>query len=327
LQTGVEEEAFYRSKEVRLTKFNKLNLSQLLLDLLRINTRKMKEGIFTKMEVLEAGADVATRREEAITARNEVKAAEDALKKLIFPSAMTKEWNLSIEPLTNPEPLERAESDLSEILVEALENRPDYLALKAEEKSKEVELMQAGNETLPGLDLTGRYQLNALGSNYGNSFNDIEKRNYRSFSVALSLEVPIGNRTARSRERRSMIELRRAVRALADKRISIQYELREAVRDISLQREKVKAAGESQSLSLERYQGELKRLEAGRSISYLVREAERNHFQESLKENRARLDFQIALAKLEKVKGSLLKRFGFHVAPGLSTDWVYAHLR
>ena len=121
-----------------------------------------------------------------------------------------------------------------------------------------------------------------------------------------------------------MIGVRRAARNLQEKKIAIAYEIREGLRDLALQIEKLEAARESKRLSKERYEGELKRLQSGRSITYLVREAERNYFQESENQNRALLDYQIALARLEKYKGTLLAHFGIAVRRSLDEDWIYS---
>lgn len=295
-------------------------------ELLRINTRKEKEGIFTKIEVLEASSEVASRREQLITARNAVKTAEDDLKKLIFPFEDSGEWEVSLIPLTEAEVGEFVEEDFDSLVLDAMKNRADYRSLEADRKRLEVELMQAENQKMPKLDLTGSYRLNSIGSNFGNSFDSLDNMDYTSFTVALSLEVPIGNRTARSVERRAIIELRRAAAAMAEKRIDIAYEIRESLREIALQKEKLNATEESKRLAEERYEGELKRLKAGRSITYLVREAERNYFLESVKVNRALLDYQIAVAGLDRARGKTLVNYGFKPEPSLQEDWIYGNL-
>jgi|GEM_PF-1453467 len=293
-------------------------------DLLAINTRKQKEGLFTKMDVLEASADVATRRQQLITAVNEISTAEDSLKRLIFPFDRADDWDVKIEPLTLAVVNELPSMTVDSLVGEALENRADYLALEIEKKTTELELLRAANQTLPALDLTGSYRINSIGTNMGNSFNEYEGRDYASFSVALSLEVPIGNQTALGSEQQSMIAVRRAARNVQEKKIAIAYEIREGLRDLSLQLEKLDAARESKRLSKERYEGELRRLETGRSITYLVREAERNYFLQSELENRALLDYQIALARLEKYKGTLLAHYGITVRRSLDEDWIYS---
>lgn len=293
-------------------------------DLLTINTRKEKEGLFTRMDVLEASADVATRRQQLITAVNEISTAEDSLKRLIFPFDRSDDWDVRIEPLTLALVNEPPEMTVDTLVGEALENRADYLALEIEKKTTELDLLRASNQTLPALDLTGSYRVNSIGTNMGNSFNEYEGRDYSSFSVALSLEVPIGNQTALGSEQQGMIGVRRAARNLQEKKIAIAYEIREGLRDLALQIEKLEAARESKRLSKERYEGELKRLQSGRSITYLVREAERNYFQESENQNRALLDYQIALARLEKYKGTLLAHFGIAVRRSLDEDWIYS---
>jgi len=279
-------------------------------DLLEINERKMREGIFTKIEVLEASVDVATREEQLVTAGNAVKTAEDILKRFVLPSTSGEDWEVGIETLTEAVIDEGQEGEFDALLEEAINNRADYLALVEEKKRKEIELFQARNQKLPILNLTGDYRYAAVGSNYGKSFEDIRGIEYPSFSLTLNLEVPIGNRVAGSRERRAQIELRRAQTQLVEKMVDLIYEIREGVRSLDLQLARITAAAESKGLSWERYQGELKRLKAGRSINYQVREAERNYYLESLKENRALYDAQIARARLAKVRGLLLASYG-----------------
>jgi len=295
-------------------------------NLLSINRRKRDEGLFGKLEVLEAEASVAEAKEMLITARNGVKAAEDSLKRLICPSSDSPEWSAGITPLTVPRMGEEKSLDIDALIGETLQNRPDYQALMMEKKAREVDILVARNESLPKLDLTGTYRLNSLGTNLGNSLDDLERRKYRSFSMAMNLEIPIGNRSAKSVLKRSLLEMRKAETALREKEIEIVYELREAVRDISLQREKMQAAGESKRLSEERYRGEIKLLEVGRSIPYQVREAKRNYLTGRDSENRARLDYQIALVKIEKIKGNLLAAYSIRPERHLPQDEPFVGL-
>jgi outer membrane protein TolC len=296
-----------------------LDLSE---DLLYINTRKKEEGVFSKIEVLEAEADVAIKKEELITARNSVLSAEDALKHLIFPFDEVREWDVSIAILTEAQETMEHSFDMNALLNESLENRPDYQQLEVDLKVKEVDLLKAQNELMPNLDMTGSWRYDGLGTNMGNSFDPIDERRFRSFSVGLEFSYPLGNRTAKNSLRRAEVEYQRSITSMKDLEIQIVHDIREAVREIEMQREKVIASRESLKLSKERYEGEKKRLEAGISIPYQVREAERNMIRETVNQARAILDYQIALAQLSRAKGTLLGEYGIFVPREELKDFV-----
>jgi outer membrane protein TolC len=291
-------------------------------DLLYINTRKKEEGVFSKIEVLEAEADVAIKKEELITARNSVLAAEDALKRLIFPFEEVREWDVTIMILTEAQETTEQSFDLNALLAESLEHRPDYQQLEVDLKVREVDLMKAQNELMPNLDMTGAWRYNGLGTNMGNTFDPIEERRFRYFSVGLEFSYPLGNRAAKNALRRAEVEYQRGITSMKDLEIQIVHDIRDAIREIEMQREKVIANRESLKLSSERYEGEKKRLEAGISIPYQVREAERNLLRETVNQARAILDYQIALAKLSRAKGTLLAEYGIFVPRPELKDFV-----
>lgn len=282
-------------------------------DLLAINTRKKEEGVFSKMEVLEAKADVAMKKEQLLTAENGVKSAEDNLKKIIFAFEDEKEWNVKLAPLTKAREAEDIEYDMDDLLLMAMENRPDYKRLMVDLKSKGLDINTARNELMPQLDFTGAWKYNAIAGNYSNAFDDVWKRKYHNFSVGVEFSYPIGNRSANAAVRQANYELTRAQIAVREMRVQISHELRDAIRQVGLQREKIQATRESWRLAKERYEGEKKRLEAGITIPYQVREAERNYHNETVSKTRALLDYQIARARILKVTGALLREYGVSV--------------
>lgn len=291
-------------------------------DLLEINTRKKEEGVFSKMEVLEARTDVAIKKEQLLLAENAVEAAEDQLKRLIFPFDRPEEWLIKIVPLTEPEEAREMEFDMEALFMTALTNRPDYRSLKVDYQNRQLDLEKAQNEVKPALDAVGGWRYDAIGSNYGNSFDDIENRKFRYFQVGLELSYPLGNRTAKSTVTRAEIECRRALIAMKDLKIQIEQELRDAVRDMNLRREEIDATRESMSLSKERYEGEKKRLEAGISIPFQVREAQFNFISETVNHTQAILDYQTALAKLSQVTGTLLPEYGIQISHKERDEWL-----
>jgi outer membrane protein TolC len=120
----------------------------------------------------------------------------------------------------------------------------------------------------------------------------------------------LGNQTALHVYKRARIEHQRSLTAMRELKIQIVKEIRNAVREVDLQLEKIEATRRSWQLSSERYKGEKKRLEAGLAIPYQVREAERNLLAETVAKTRALLDYQIARVRVDKAIGVLLSHFG-----------------
>lgn len=296
--------------EDQAAKETSLNLAK---DLLRINTQKKEEGVFSKIEVLEARSEVAQKQAQLITANNAVRAAEDALKSLILPFTDADAWSTRVSPLTGAEAVRAMDFDMDLLMAEALDHRPDFLRLKLDLQSREVDLLKAKNELMPQLDLSGEWRYNALGSNFGNVWDDIVDTNFRYFSVGVDFSYPIGNRTAHAAVRRSEIDYQRSLTSMRELEVQIVHELRDAVREIVLQHEQYLATSEALVLSTERYNGEVKRLEAGISIPFQVREAERTMIDDTVMKARALLDYQIARAKLKQANGTLLSGYGISV--------------
>ena len=63
---------------------------------------KVERGLLAEVEIIQAQTDVATSREALLTSENAIRAAEDALKQLLFPFSQRDEWSYRIRPTSTP---------------------------------------------------------------------------------------------------------------------------------------------------------------------------------------------------------------------------------
>lgn len=284
-------------------------------DLLRINQRKKEAGVAIQLDVVTAESEVARRREELITAETTRGNAEDALRRAIFSFDDAGDWKESLVPLTQPTESAAVHEDWNLVAAEALEQRADVRSKMLDLKNRDIAIVLAKNATLPLLNLAASYGYNGIGSNFGNSYHPIEEQGFHEFTVALSLEVPIGNNAAAARLERAEIEKVRGLIQLRDLQNSVVLEVRSSLRDVESGAQRIAAAKEARRLAEDRYQSLLRRYDVGMAIVFEVREAQRDVFEARDQENRAVLDYQISLAGLQRARGALLKSYGLPTVP------------
>jgi len=276
-------------------------------DLLEINRTRMKAGTASHLEVLAAEAEAASREQEVIIARDALFDAQDNLKLVTNLIQDPKLWNFDIIPLDKP-PLEAKEIDLVESVRTAFKKRPDYQKEKIDLKNKEIKVKVARNERLPTLDLKGSFGLNGLDRHYNDAFNEMSKGEYESWSAGLSFEYPLGNRAARSRYKKRLLEKEKALIDFKNLEHKIIAQIREAVRGTNTDYKRVAVAETARRLRERKLSAEEERYKEGLATTEDILE-----YQEDLAEARSGylrsiIDYNKSLVDLEKAKGTVLEK-------------------
>jgi len=276
-------------------------------DLLEANKARMKAGTASQIEVLAAEAEVASRKQEVIIAQKMLSDAQDDLKIVTNLIQDTKLWNFDINPLDRP-PLEAKEIDLVESVRTAFQKRPDYLKEKIDLKNKDIKIKVAKNERLPALDLKGSFGLNGLDRHYNDAFDEMSKGEYESWSAGLSFEYPLGNREARSKYKKRLLEKEKALIDFKNLEQKIIAQVREAVRGTNTDYKRVAAAETLRRLRERRLSAEEERFKEGLTTTHDILE-----YQEDLAEAqsgylRSIVDYNKSLIDLEQAKGTVLEK-------------------
>jgi len=279
---------------------------QLAEQLLEINRKKVDEGVSAEVDIYQAAADVATRRQALLLAENLIRAGEDALKQLLFPFETSSEWTFRIRPTSAP-PARGSVliPSWEEALSVAYERRPDLVQQRLALKQTELVLEARRSEELPLVNFQASGTSAGLAARADQTTRDIVAGDFLSYTVGLAIEVPLGNLAARSRRLSAEVLVsveRQKLRALETQ---VARDVRDAVRQVAFGEENIAAAARSREFAEKQLNAEQLRFEQGLSTNFEVLSLQRDLAQAQTSEQLAILQYARAAIALERAKGTL----------------------
>jgi outer membrane protein TolC len=282
-------------------------------DLEALNRARVRAGVAAPVEVTQAEAQAAAQVQNVILAEKAVRDAEDQLKLIINIPDGERIWARSIMPFDAP-PFEVAPVSMEASIQEALEKRPEYAEAKLTLLNNDINLRVARNQLLPSLQLQGSIGLNGLNEidkGFGSSYSGatgLTSGDFTSWSAALVLTYPLGNRSARSALIQAKLTDDQSRTSLLNLKRQIVSQVREAVRRIEANVQLVESTRLARVLAEEQLRVEQKRLEAGVTTTFNVLQFQRDLASAQAFEVQAITTYNQNLANLELVKGTVLEK-------------------
>ncbi len=277
-------------------------------DLLKKNRIQVETGTLAPIEIIDAESGVASRVEAIISAENAVKDKEDELKKIMNFADTDIISDAAVIPINKPD-FEPKKVELKETIKIAMGKRPELQELQLKTENADMQSRRRKNELYPALDFTAGMRYSGLGE-------DIEDVNDSTFSeefqgefFTLALEIPLGNRSARSKYNRSKLRKQQASLNVKRKELDIVVEVRGAVRQVMTNIERVNATRKARELAQKRLEVEEKKFSVGRSTSLEILRAQEDLATAEGNEAKAIIDYEISLGSLEKAKGTILDTY------------------
>ena len=143
----------------------------------------------------------------------------------------------SEKPSETPPP-----EDVPSLVQVALENRPTLNQLRERVSQKGVELAVARNMVLPGVDFRGEYRMDGLTDRLDSSFRQAATSDYTDWTLGLIMDVPIGNKTNRSRRQAAELSLAREHLRLSAIEQNVAFEVTQLVSDLQMQWQRLQIA-------------------------------------------------------------------------------------
>ncbi len=300
---------------------------QLAEDLLEKNRRAVEVGTMAPIDILTAESTAASRRADIIETRAQVKNYEDNLKTLINLAAERDDVDLLTIIPTDQPGLERAQVTLDQALATALDNRADLKSTQLNIQNSELNVTWAKNQLLPGLNLSARYwspgitgdQIIYLNNNAftgiivetipgspSDAWKDAFGLNYANLSFSLTLDIPLDSIFTKSTLVQAKINLERAMLQLKNQEQQIFQEIRNAVRAVDTNWERVQAYKIARDLAQRQLEGEEERLKVGLTTPYFVLQYQRDLRNAQIMELRSIMDYNLSLARLQRSTGVML---------------------
>lgn len=296
---------------------------ELAQDLQRRNEIQVEVGVLPPVAVTQAKSEVAAREVDVIRAENTLQATEDNLKNTL---AMDLSQNIDAtdEPTTEVFQFSEQES-----LDEAYRERPEIQQAKLNIENKETLKHYYSNQRLPRLAIEGSVQLQGLGGDEnpnrlsfgdepepipsqflgaGEAFSQIFGGDFTTWQILGVFSFPIFNRTAKGDYVKASAELDRSEITLKKTEDDVALDVKSAIREIENSLRAIDAAKVSVELAKEVVINEQERLNVGIGTTREVLEAQRDLIDAGVREITAIANYNIALAELERAKGTLLER-------------------
>ncbi|MEW6071673.1 MAG: TolC family protein [Planctomycetota bacterium] len=277
-------------------------------------TRKLEVGTGTEIDVLQAETNVAQQKELRIQAEFDRRAAEDALRRLLFQKpagdveAFLADWDGTIEPITLlPEVDATSVGGLEwrRALEAAIANRPELAQSRLDVDAAEIHLERSRSDRRPQLDLELRATGVGFDTDPADAFQSAGSFEFPEYAGSLVFSLPLRNRTARNAERAARAAVRNARLAYDVLELDILAEVRGAVRDVRYRSESVTAAKTSLALARRQLEAEEARFRHGVSTTYQVLEFQKDLAEALSNEQAARAAYAKALAALRHAEGGL----------------------
>jgi outer membrane protein TolC len=293
---------------------------ELAQELARENRVKVDAGQIPRLDLVQAEAEVAQRRENLIRARTGADDAEDALRRLVVDPGDLSFWRLRIDPVEEPTRL-GVLPDIDGAVERALNERYDLARADIELANAKSNVAFLDNQRLPDVRLETSYQANGLGGTqflrtggfpglvtgtrnlgFGNALNQVFTNDFPAWSVGLTVSYPLGRSYEAASRARAEVERRQVVQRIASLRVQTAEAVRRAGRQIHSSAERVDAARAGATLAEERLNSERRRYEVGLSTTFLVTQAQRDLLEAQVNLLQTTLDYESAIVSFEAIQ-------------------------
>ena len=285
------------------------------------NQVRVEIGTMAPLDVVQAQAEAATRRQALATAEAVWRTAELNLKRLIVSGTDDPLWRSSLNPVDRPI-FAPEKLDVEGAVKEALQNRTDLQQARHQIEANDVTLRFMRNETLPNLDLAATYGAQGLGGTqfirqgtglgstvigtvpggYSDALRTLSGINYPTWNVQFSLSYPIGASPADANYARARIQLNQSTAQLRALELQVATEVTNAALQVENGLTRYEAAAVARQLAETRLQAEQSRFEVGLSTNFFVVQAQRDLATAQNSELRALLDYRRALVDYARVQ-------------------------
>jgi outer membrane protein TolC len=321
------EEAYWNLVLARENLKVKQQSLQLARDQLAKTQKEISVGQQAAIEILNVQAAVSQREADIVQAEGAVRVAEDRLKVILNLASGLDLGNITIKTLEQPS-FKPVKVELKEAIETALANRPDLQVNSLTVENKQFGLEVARNQLLPQLDFNVSYwspgisgdRLLYLNNNpftgviigkipgsMANSFRDALKFLYNNWSLNFTLTIPLADYISRANYALARTELAQAQARQKALEQQALLEVSEAVKNLETMAKSVEAYRVAREYAEKRLEAETKKLSVGLTTNYFVLEAQEKLATARSAELKALIDYNLAVARLEKVLGTGLR--------------------
>ena len=292
------------------------------------NRQRVKVGTMAPLDEKQAESEAALRRADLIQARSDVRRFENILKLLI--SNNYEQWHgAAIVPqeklLAVPQTY-----DLQESWINGLTYRPDYNQAKERLERQGIVVSYTFNQLFPTLNAIGSYGRSGIDSrnplppsdprfpgfrdaSFSGTLADIKDETNPHWSYGVVLSVPLTFRAERANHRAAKAQLEQSKIDLQIVHQKSMVGIDDAIQAARSAYERVQATRAAREFAQTALDAEQKKLDNGRSTSFVVLRLQRDLTDARAEEIKALSDYNKSLSTLYFREGTILKRNNVNV--------------
>jgi outer membrane protein len=317
--TAAVKQAYWRLKAAQANVTVQQQSLDLARELARENGIRVDAGQIPPLDLVQAEAEVAQRRENLIRARTDAEDAEDALRRLIADPADASFWRVRIDPVEQPSGA--VAPAIADVAPGDLDGRVDIARAEVEHENARTRVELSSNQRLPDVRLETSYRSSGLsGTQFlrtggfpgsitgtrslglGEALGQVFTNDYPTWSLGVTVSYPLGRSYEIATHARNEVERRQAERRVASLRLEAAESIRRAARQVTGSAERVEAARAGAALAEQRLDAERRRYDVGLSTTFLLTQAQRDLLAAQVNLLQTSLDYESALVNLEAVR-------------------------
>ena len=285
--------------------------------LVQDNRARVEIGTMAPIDVVQAQAEEATRRQALVTAEATRRTNELALKRLIVGGTDDELWNATLDPTDRPSPVAEP-IDLEAAVRNALTNRADIAVAKRSLEQNEIAMKNLRNQTMPDLNLITQYNLqgrggtefqrqgfggailNTIPGGYFDALSNIGNFTAPTWSFRFNLNYPIGQSAAEASYARARVQVTQTQAQVKQAELIIATEVTNAALNVRNALEAVQASAVARELSEKRLEAAQSKFEVGMATNFEVVQAQRDLADARTTELRNILNYRKALVDFQR---------------------------
>ncbi|EDY81941.1 outer membrane efflux protein [Verrucomicrobiia bacterium DG1235] len=284
--------------------------------LLGENRKRVELGRMSPINVTQAEARVAEAEAELIEARVFFQQRQNQLRELTQENFDLMAEDFVLAEVEGTLPAVPALIDRANFAGVMLTNNPDYQASLKAAENEGIRVVFTKNQRYPEVNLLMSVGTSGLHDNLEGSIDDFENRADVDWSLGIAVNVPLDNRTAKSRYHAARKREQQALLKVKQSEVQLLSALGSAIDQLEAGIERRDLIQQSVRLAREALAAEERRLENGKATNYEVLNQQRELSVSQTQGLAAEVEVQKAWIQLLLLQGKLSEALGFNLTFG-----------
>jgi len=295
--------------------------------LVQDNQIRVEVGTMAPIDVVQAQAEQATRRQALVTAESNRRTSELALKRLLVSGTADPNWSATLNPVDRAE-FHAETVDVEAAIRRALAERTDLEIARRNVENNTLTMRYLRNQALPAVNLQVSYGVQGVGGPFqersntgvlgstvtntipggiGDALGSLFRNQFPRWTLGVNVSYPLGASSQDAAVARARIQLGQVEAQLKQIELQIATDVTSASIQFRNATEAVQAAQAARDLSQRRLEAEQSKFEVGMSTNYFVVQAQRDLNDARNSELRAVLNYRKALVEFERLQQAALQ--------------------